>query len=135
MSNERFGLGELELEGFAQKLPDALFDFFGFRFGASECQNKVIGVPTVFESSEAGIAGVFGGKCLSLFPHVLSSLLLPLFEQAMSTMDELPVLFVLFSSLSLGMLWDEYGFDICVELIEQDIGENWAYNRPLWNSA
>jgi hypothetical protein len=30
------------------------------------------------------------------------------------------------------VLWDENGFDKGIELIEQDIGKNWADNRALW---
>jgi hypothetical protein len=36
--------------------------------------------------------------------------------------------------LASGVLWDQNGFNILVQLVEQDIGEDRAGNRSLWNS-
>ena len=39
------------------------------------------------------------------------------------------------SLLSPHVLWDEHGFDIRVQLIEQDIAEKRADNRALWHAT
>src|SRR5690348_4447964 len=74
MSNQGFLFGEFQLEFFAQERSNASLDLFGFSFGANEGQGKIIGVPTIFQSSIVWIMGVHSGKLLGLFSQCLGSL-------------------------------------------------------------
>src|SRR5260221_8217168 len=100
-----------------------------------QTQYKIIGVPTKSESSVVGVLGVVRRKLLCLSPYPLGSLLLPLFEQALSLIKQVGILLVRFSSLPPGVLWDENGFDKGIKLVEQDIGKNRADNRALWDTT
>ena len=48
---------------------------------------------------------------------------------------EFHILLVELSLLSPRVLWDEHGFDIGVQLVEQDIAEDRTCNRALWHAT
>src|SRR5258708_12057793 len=58
-----------------------------------------------------------------------------LLEQIVGTVSEFFVLCIPFLLVTSGVAWDQDGFDIVVQLVEQDIRKDWAGNRSLWNSA
>ena len=78
----------------------------------------IIGIPTIPEPPVVCVLGVVRRESLGLSSHSLGSLLLPLFEQALGTVEESSVRFVGSSLVTFGVLWDENGFDKGIELIE-----------------
>ena len=112
-----------------------LFDLFGFRFGSREAEHEIIGIPTIPEPPVVCVLGVVRRESLGLSSHSLGSLLLPLFEQAFGPAEEFSVLLVGSSLVTCVVVWDEHGFDKGIKLIEQDVGENRADHRALWDSA
>lgn len=77
MGNQRFLFRQFQLEFFAQKGSESVFDLFCLCFGANECQSEVVGVSALLESSVVGVVGIDGGKFLRLSFALLSGLLLP----------------------------------------------------------
>src|SRR5712692_756492 len=67
MRNQRFLLGKLKLEFFAQEFSQEALDFFRFFFGSGKAKERVIGVSYVVEPSIVRIVGVHCGQVLRLF--------------------------------------------------------------------
>src|SRR6266568_1822890 len=66
MGYERFCLGEFQLEFISQELSKLLLDLFCFRPWASKAQEKVVGVPYIFETPEVWVGGVHCRELLVL---------------------------------------------------------------------
>ena len=92
----------------------------------SECEAEVVSIANIFQPPVVRVLWVDRGKLLELFSHLEGSLLLPLSQQFVHLFVEFDILRVQLSLLSPRVLWDEHGFDIPIQFVEQDITENRA---------
>ena len=79
MGNQRFGLGKFELEFLLQEGSEAVLDFLRFLLWANKSQQKVIGIPTVPESSIVGVVEEPVRAAAALVFSLLAPLLAALF--------------------------------------------------------
>src|SRR6266700_3266735 len=135
VGDERLCFREFQLQFVTQKRGELLLDLFCLCLWTNKTQKKVVSIPTIPESSVLWVLRVERRQVASPLFQCLCFLDLPFLEQIGGTVSEFFVLHIPFLLIASGVTWDQDGFDIFVQLVEQDIRKNWAGNRSLWNST
>ncbi len=122
MGDERFCLGEFQLEFISEKFSELLFDLFGFCLCADNSEQEIIGISDVMEAS---VMGAYSQRWKSLLvllqpPRFFD---VPLLSFPKGSIGE-PLVFEVQSFTFLGpfgVFRDKDGFHKLVERIEQDV--------------
>ena len=70
MSNQGLLLGEGQLEFPVQILFELAFDSLSFRLRSDVSDAPIVGIPSIFQPSVVGVAGIKGGYVLRLLAHL-----------------------------------------------------------------
>src|SRR5262249_53666941 len=126
---------EFQFELVAEEIADRVANRFGLLPGTRETEQEIVGVPDIVEASKARIEEVHARQPTQLAEEVGGLGMVASLPSLVSLPGDAPVILRDLPLLASRMIGNEDGFDVRVQLVQVDVGQERAEDTPLGRAA